>query len=295
MTITLATVSNINHPLVEFSVNRACETHRFDKIKVWADQPMPGINYRHDYYNIDDFIAPYDVTTGAKIPFNFDLYNEFLLKHMVKFIDTEFVVSIQYDGFCTNSSNWSDEFLEYDYIASPTMRDWPPLQATLRAHDLYDLAPSGWYNGCGGLSLRSRRLLMALQDPVVSPFLSDRNYERCEDVTIAVKYRQYLEQEYHIRFAPVEVAFRFCTELLTGLDSSWGFHGWDNTPLFLTENECIWYIDRLNRKGIYRGSLPVRRYLAACVVRGYDHAIDHMDQLLNDAAALAARESKYSR
>src|ERR1700742_303923 len=43
-------------------------------------------------------------------------YSEFVLKDLAEYVNTEFVLIIQYDGFILNPAAWSDEFLAYDYI-----------------------------------------------------------------------------------------------------------------------------------------------------------------------------------
>lgn len=226
--------------------------------------------------------------------FNYDAYNIFLLKMLADYVTTDHVINIHYDGFCTNSNYWSDEFLEYDYIGSPTCKDWWPLKNTLINHDLYNQAPAGWYNAGGGFTLRSKKLLKALQDPAIDTVLSDKNFERCEDVSISVKFKDYLEKAHKINFAPVDVSMRFCTELLTGLPFSFGFHGWDNIPYFLSEDECIWYISNLKRSSLQPGHLYVRRYIAACVIMNYNRATAHINDLLNDAEKVK-QQTVYSR
>jgi hypothetical protein len=259
-----------------------------------SDRTLPGIKYPHNFYNIDDTIK-YTDTNGNPISWNFDLYNVFLLKGLLPLIKTSHIINIHYDGFCINSRYWSDEFLQWDYIGSPTSRDWLPLQNTLLSHNLYNITPPGWYNGGGGFSLRSRRLLEALQDNRIITELSDKNWERCEDITIAIKYRKLLENEYGIRFAPLDVCMAFSTELLTGLNYSFGFHGWSNIPLFLSERECLWYIDNLNRRDIFPDSPVVARYIAMCYLSGYHSAISHIQMVMNKPDLVQEKHRNYSR
>ena len=42
-------------------------------------------------------------------------YSDFMIKELDKYIDTDFALVFQYDGFVLNASAWSDDFLKYDY------------------------------------------------------------------------------------------------------------------------------------------------------------------------------------
>lgn len=294
MSITLVSISNINRPLVEFSINKSLETFRFNNTFVMADAPLTGVRYYHNHRNINDVIQFADLD-GNPTPWNYDAYNIFLLKNLADYINTDHIINIHYDGFCVNNQYWTDEFLEYDYIGSPTFKDWTPLANSLREHDLYDLAPNDWYNGGGGFTLRSKKLLKALQDPRIDTTLSDKNFQRCEDATISIKFRELLVKDYNIKFAPMHLCLKWCTELLTGLPYSFGFHGWTNIPLFLTEDECIWYIDNLNRKDIYQGSPMVQRYIASALVQYYYRAIEHIRDIVSDQEKIKLKNENYSR
>ena len=95
------------------------------------------------------------------------------------------------------------EFLGCDYLGAP----WPDGQG-------------GYSVGNGGFSLRSRRLLEALQD--------DRFSVRteAEDVTICGIHRARLESDFGIRFGDVDLARRFSFEMraIAGV-TTFGFHG----------------------------------------------------------------------
>lgn len=294
MSITLVSINNVNHELTEFAINKSFENMKFDTSFILSDRELTGVRYYHNFYYLDQLLN-LKTNDGQPIPWNYDFYNIFLLKNLANYIQTEHIINIHYDGFCINQQYWSDEYLEYDYIGSPTFKDWIPLAATLKSHDLYDRAPNTWYNGGGGFTLRSRKLCKALQDSRIDTTLSNKNFERCEDVTISIKFRQILEQDYGIKFAPMDVSMKFCTELLTGLPYSFGFHGWTNIPLFLTQEECIWYIDHLNRRDIFKGSPMVKRYIANCVINDYNQAITHLDDIVNDSKTVQNKHQNYSR
>jgi len=75
---------------------------------------------------------------------NLSEYNDFMLLKLNQYIDTDFCLVTQVNGFIINPHLWDDNFLNYDYIGAP----W------------FDL---GWNRtnriGNGGFSLRSKKLL----------------------------------------------------------------------------------------------------------------------------------------
>lgn len=129
-----------------------------------------------------------------------DGYSHFMLKSLNKYIQTDFVLVIQYDGYVLDASQWTERFQDYDYIGAR----WPK---------------AGRYRvGNGGFSLRSKRLLEALQDdriPLSNP----------EDSAICVEHRPFLEQTYGIRFPPEDLAERFSFEGIPRMSGTFGFHG----------------------------------------------------------------------
>lgn len=286
--------SNINHELTEFSINKSCDIKKFNEVLVFSDKPLPGLKHKHTYHNINETIRPYNLTTNKPIPFNLDVYNDFLFKGLLEYVNTEHVISIHYDGFGVNEDEWSDEFLEYDYIGSPTHRKWEPLAYALKLHGYYDQLPNSWYTGGGGFSLRSKKLLTALQDPQLVVFMSDLNYQRCEDWSIAVKYKEYLEKEHKIKFAPLDISMKFSTELLTGLNFSYGFHGWDNVPLFLSEEESTWFLQRLKKDSLGKNCYFTKRFGAMCFMQGYKNTLDCLNQTLLELEN-KTRDNTYSR
>jgi len=138
-----------------------------------------------------------------------DDYSRFVIKDLAAYVDTDFVLLVQWDGFVVNPAAWSGDFLEHDYIGAR----WP-------------FRDDGLTVGNGGFSLRSRRLLAALRDPAIVP-------GPLEDVTICRTYRAYLEAAHGIRFAPEAVADRFSFEATYFDALPFGFHGLFNFWMFL--------------------------------------------------------------
>jgi len=127
-------------------------------------------------------------------------YNEFVAMKLWQFIGSDYVLLVQNDGYITDSSRWTNEFLKYDYIGAP----WPP--KTYFTKDGIEVRV-----GNGGFSFRSRRLLRA---PIVLglEFTDMGTGFWHEDGALCVHWRDILEN-YGIKYAPLDVAMRFSREL----------------------------------------------------------------------------------
>lgn len=127
-------------------------------------------------------------------------YNEFVAMELWQYINSSFVLLVQNDGYITNPELWSEDFLKFDYIGAP----WPPnIHFTKEGKEVRV--------GNGGFSLRSRKLLRA----PTAYGLEFSDYGTGfphEDGFLCVHNRKLLEDN-GIRFAPVEVAAYFSTEL----------------------------------------------------------------------------------
>ncbi|MBL0422365.1 hypothetical protein JI739_18600 [Ramlibacter sp. AW1] len=158
-----------------------------------------------------------------------EAYSNFMLSDLGTHIETSHVLVVQWDGFITDAACWDDAFLDYDYIGAR----WP---AGLPGRDV----------GNGGFSLRSRRLLEALRDPRL----------RCEpgtpeDVVICSLWRDRLEEQHGIRFAPLEIAARFAYELDPRPGPTFGFHGMFNLPDHLQPTEVLALVRQLQPRAVF--------------------------------------------
>jgi hypothetical protein len=128
-------------------------------------------------------------------------YSEFMLRGLAPHVHTTHALVAQWDGFVRDASCWDPAFLQCDYIGAP----WAGRPASRAV-------------GNGGFSLRSRKLLQALQQPgmqIVHP----------EDLAICDVNRERLESVHGIRIAPLEVAQRFAYERVLPSAPTFGFHG----------------------------------------------------------------------
>ena len=131
-------------------------------------------------------------------------YNEFVAMKLWQYIGTDYVLLVQNDGYITDVEKWTDEFFRYDYIGAP----WP-----VPRDDTTYRTPNGRLVrvGNGGFSLRSRMLLRA--PTILSLEFTDRGTGFWhEDGFLCVHVGDTL-QDAGIRFAPVELAAQFSTEL----------------------------------------------------------------------------------
>jgi hypothetical protein len=155
-------------------------------------------------------------------------YSLFVIKELSNYIDTDFVLLIQYDGFIVNPGAWIDEFQQYDYIG-----------AKWRYTD-------GLNVGNGGFSLRSKRLLQALSG---GDFFVERNsVKKGEDDFICRVSRRLLENKYNIVFAPETVADKFSYEYIAPPAPTFGFHGLFNIWHYIKEEELENFVDQLSPK-----------------------------------------------
>lgn len=236
MSISLILVSNINHELAQFSLNKSLQSIKFDDVVVFSDRKIAiDKPYRH---------IPIDK--------NFDriTYSTFCMKGMNEYIHTDHILITQPDGMAVHSEYWSDEFLQYDYIGPPyNLNEKDTNEGVVNNFGFSEFKNvNKWIVGNGGFSLRSKRLLNALQDDRITEYVLNTNTGNKyygEDLQITLIHRKLLEEDYGIKFAPTEIALRFATERLVDNGMSFGFHGWQNIPWFLSEEECLFYLNHI--------------------------------------------------
>lgn len=181
-------------------INYMMSTIDFYEIKLFGtvDPEIPGLNFT----KIDEM--------------SIQGYSKFCIFDLVKFVDSEYCLIFQDDGFVVNPELWEDEFYNYDWIGSP----WP----------LYMGWPKeGYQVGNGGFSLRSKKLLQWTST------LTDWAGQN-EDAFIVSGKKEELENQ-GLKIAPVEVATRFSVENeMTrehGLHNVFGFHAKNKMDLAL--------------------------------------------------------------
>ncbi|UUR08087.1 DUF5672 family protein [Sphingomonas glaciei] len=166
-------------------------------------QSMRGIDFAAVKLLTDDRVEPGAGIERIAIPAitSAPAYSHFILRDLIRYVSTQHVMVVQWDGFVTQPSLWRAEFLLFDYVGAL----WPQFGD---GHDV----------GNGGFSLRSRKLLEACLDPAFKP-------EHPEDVAIGRTNRRLLEEKHGIRFADARTARRFSRERDGSSEPSLGFHG----------------------------------------------------------------------
>lgn len=194
---TLCCIDCVNYALALKALKKTLHACQFEKVYFFTDY----IPQSHDSLPPEIEIIPI-----PKIK-NTVEYSYFMLKTLHQFIETDFALIIQWDGYILHPQSWSEEFKKYDYIGAK----W-------------------WYEdglnvGNGGFSWRSKKLLKALQDP---HFVC---YDP-EDALICRIERPFLEQHYAIHFAPESIADQFAFECTPPIGQPFGFHGRFNFHFF---------------------------------------------------------------
>ena len=163
-----------------------------------------------------------DRVTGTSVPrrtiaplSSMDDYSTFVLRHLLEHLSTTYALVVQWDGFVVAPEMWDPAFLDYDYVGAR----WAG-------------RPEGQNVGNGGFSLRSRRLLEALQLPKFNPVPGVP-----EDELIGSRWRRELECMHGIRFAPAALADRFAYERILPRSATFGFHGLFNLWRHLDDAE----------------------------------------------------------
>jgi len=188
---------------------------------------MNGIKYKDIKYITSGDYTP-NFCKKISIPkLTWNDYNKFCLTDLKNYIDTEFVLLIQSDGFVINPDKWCSTFLSYDYLGAP----WPMsnlkhniprfplvLQECLRTQKIHQI-------GNGGFTLRSKKLLEA-----TAKLYKDEYYGIPEDLVISNLMRDALET-IGLKFTnDLEYAGKFSCEAknIDGMylspENSFGFH-----------------------------------------------------------------------
>ena len=194
-------------------------------------------------------------------PIDFLGYSKFMIEELHKYVDTQFCLIVQADGFVINPQAWDAKFLEFDYIGAP----WPPFVGLYNSAQITFSFDKNRV-GNGGFSLRSKKLLEACSrikfDDLDLPIKS-------EDLIIChFLYKELCAQG--IKFAPLDLASTFSTEIIfdeltQGLPKGFGFHGkhWlSNDYLVDLANSSTYFkefSDLLTKPSIFSKNQPSNR------------------------------------
>jgi hypothetical protein len=199
--VTLCAIDSVNMALSARALQLTMAQCEFSDAVLFSHVPVEGGFRTVEIDNLNSLAA----------------YQIFCVKRLPALIKTPFVLIVQWDGYVINPGAWYPSFREYDYIGAR----WP--------HHT-----DGMSVGNGGFSLRSRKLLAALNDP---RFTVDATTS--EDVLICRTFRPALEREFGVRFAPEGVADQFSYENISPNQPTFGFHGMGNMWRHVEDAEMI--------------------------------------------------------
>lgn len=152
-------------------------------------------------------------------------YSIFCILDLHKYVNTEYCLIVQTDGFICKPTNWSDEFYNYDYIGCPWM-DAAPGYFPWVTEPKYQV-------GCGGFCLRSKKLL-EVGSKIDRKIIYDLVYRGTnEDIIICVTLRDYFEKS-GCKFPTGEFAKKFALGSAplkeNQLETTFGFHSNEYMP-----------------------------------------------------------------
>ena len=242
--ITLITVGSVCYDLLRFSIDQ-CVKHTPDVERVVTVTPAPV----------------YPGAEHVQLPENFNRvdYSRFMIKDLVDHVETEYALVFQYDGMAVDHTQWTNDFYNYDYIGAA----WPERFSWLRPDQRV---------GNGGFSLRSRRLLEALQDP-------DITVDGNEDAKICQQHKRMLESRYNISYATIELADKFSNEWNNPNGAVFGFHGIFNFPLYFDDKTTANLIDKYELNTWYDDQL--QKFLEFCQNKNYIESLLTLERKLS--------------
>ena len=221
--VTLIGIDCVNVERLQKALDISCERIEFEEVKLLTS------------LDTDD-------TRKIKIPHidSIEVFSEFCLKDLIKYVNTDFVLLVQYDGFVLNPDSWSDDFLKYDYIGAPWfVNDEFWFKKYIFPRELQGKIVVG----NGGFSLRSKKYL-EISNRLFANSTFDKYHP--EDLVMCVWNRKAVE-DLGIKFAPIDIAERFSIE---GGDHKYnkqfGFHGlkWTDISKWIKENPK-WKIEQV--------------------------------------------------
>jgi len=176
-------------------------------------------------------------------------YSRFMIYDLYKYIDTEYVLIIQYDGYIINPYIWDDNYYKYDYIGAT----WRENFLDCRSIGVEKSENRGIGNG--GFTFRSKKLL---EIPDKYKIINRQNWS---DDVFYCKYVDKLK-EYGCVLPDIETQNNFSIETIY-LKNSFGFHSKD-----------IWYYN------ILKNIINFKTYSSELVVAYYNEDINWIN--IND-------------
>jgi len=185
-------------------------------------------------------------------PLDYYGYSAFCMYALHNYIDTDYALIVQHDGWALSADNWKDDWLNYDYIGGL-------VHAALVGEQFY--TNFGWVGQPdpiviqnGGFSLRSKKFMQALVHNGILPKMYNIAMLNNEDVQLTGFLRPALEKV-GIKFAADEEATMFAFEHISpiihkdvDLTKVFGHHGRFRT--LVDDKTMLWKLDDDNTKNI---------------------------------------------
>lgn len=203
--------------------------HDVDAVKA-LKYSTKNINFNKILYITAGEMTPNFCSTVKISKLSRDDYQKFCVVELANYINTEYFLLIQSDGFVVNPHSWDERFLNYDYVGAP----WPnstlaralnnPLVRKIDEETSLVLKNATGLVGNGGFTLRSKRLL-----DISSKLFKEEYIGTPEDNVICILMRRELENS-GIKFPDYRTALQFSCEhrifnnILYSSDHSFGFH-----------------------------------------------------------------------
>ena len=230
--VTLCCVDTVNHSLALRALDRSRQSIQFARVLLLTHGLPPDVSVPKGIEIVP--VARLDSRAA---------YSEFILKSLLSQISSQYVLLVQWDGYVVNPDAWDASFLKFDYIGAQW--EWESV---------------GMRVGNGGFSLRSRRLLEALQDPRIV-------CGSAEDVTICRTFRPLLESDFAICFADEATADLFAFEAAYPTGRPFGFHGLYNFCRIVPEAELATLAANFSNE--IASSPQLAQLLRNCFALGY--------------------------
>ena len=283
MSLTVVNYFNVSHLVSQFAVKKTVGVVPATDVLFLSDQIPTDYDGKYKFIQIPGYQS--DVESIKN-------YVDFMVKGAADVIDTEFMLIVQHDGMATNKHYWTDEFFEYDYIGPLALLNSPAAtdggKYSYANHNIHPDA-KGWYNGNGGFSLRSKKLLKAIASDdriqgnihmVNTHDVTKRGTIHAEDVSICLVNKKILERDHGIKFAPFDVCMRFGGDDVVTFGDSLGFHGTHQYPYFLSQDECIFVLSNIEHRWLQLKKLKARNYyrlMGALVSSRYNQVIEYLN------------------
>lgn len=202
--VTLVCVTSINIERAIKALKYSCIGIKFNEVLLLTDKNVLENGIKTIKIDALDYIS----------------YSHFIIYKLHEYINTDYVLIIQDDGFVVNPDKWDHEFLKYDYIGAPF--EIPPIHDKITYRDPFGNLIRV---GNGGFSLRSKKILklgseLKLEWKPYFGYWNEDGFFTC--------HNRHLYEENGCIYAPVDVAAKFSIERDTQETMGvipFGFHG----------------------------------------------------------------------